>query len=337
MRGTAIRRIGAAACASAALSLAVPPPALAVRAVSPAEEQTSAAGVTTAVDVSRAAGMAAEAAEAADERLARRIQAELGERADDVSVVVHDRRTGLIIRHNPGMSTQTASIVKVMILVALIHERREDGRAPTAGDRALARVMITRSDNAAASTLLRRAGGSRALYELAARLDMDHTSASGAWGRTLTTASDQVTLMDAIVSGKGLPNRSDRRYVLGLMSDVVPEQAWGVGTVPAGAHAQVKNGWAPLRPASLRWRVNSIGHVTGPGRDYTMAMLSRRNVSEAQGRKVLNKVAELVYREIAAGSTAKASGAMTTPANLPDAAPAWLDSPGHAFPPHPAW
>lgn len=313
MRGKASRRIGAVVSGAAVVALAAPSPAL--------------AGPTPSTAVTRGVGSPPAHRVGQDEaaaHLAQRIRAELGNRADDVSVVIHDRRTGRVVRHNPAMRNHTASIVKVMILVALIHQRRQDGRPLTAGDRTLARVMITRSDNAAATTLFGRAGGAGGLQDLSERLGMTNTSAAGAWGRTLTTASDQVKLMDAIISGAAVPDRSDRRYVLALMGDVIPEQAWGVDTVPDGAHAQVKNGWAPLQPRSLGWRVNSIGHVTGPGRDYTMAMLSRRNADEAQGRTVLNRVAKLVYREIG-GATA------------PNGSPAWLTSPGHAFPPYPAW
>lgn len=335
MRGKVIRRVCVVVAGSAAVALAAPSPTLAAPA---AETAASAAETAAPMGVAGTPHVEGVGQDEGVTELAGQIRAVLGERAEDVSVVIHDRRTGRFIRHNPTMSNHTASVVKVMILVALIEERREDGRALTAGDRALARLMITRSDNDAASTLLRRAGGSQALQRLAARLDMHATSVSDTWGRTSTTAADQVEFMDAIISGKAVRNRSDRRYVLGLMADVAPEQAWGVGAVPAGGQAQVKNGWAPLDPAALRWRVNSVGHVTGPGRDYTMAMLSRKNVSDVQGRKVLNKVARLAYREIVdIGPTGTGSVATATPAVRRDGAPAWLDSPGRAFPPHPVW
>lgn len=165
--------------------------------------------------------------EAAAKRLADRIRATLGSRAGQVSVVVHDRKSGTTVTHNGSLRVETASIVKVMILVAVIDHRRANGSGLTSSDRALARKMIRVSDNAAASTLLGRAGGKPALDRLAKRLGMKHTATSWSWGLTRTSAADQVRLVDAILDGKALPRDSDRDYVLGLMGDVVEEQAWG--------------------------------------------------------------------------------------------------------------
>lgn len=225
-----------------------------------------------------------------------KVRRALGARADDISVVVHDRRSGAVISHNRQLVNSTASIVKVMVLVALIGQRRADGRSLSAGDRSLARAMITHSDNDATSTLLARAGGRQALVRLAARLGMSRTKPASAWGRTQTTAGDQVKLIDAILDGRALSRDADRDYVLGLMSQVDSDQDWGVGTVPSGARAQVKNGWVPLSPRG--WRINSIGHVTGPGRDYSMAMLSYDNQSMSQGVRLLDAVSRVVYAEI---------------------------------------
>lgn len=302
-------------------------------------------------------------------RMAAQIREALGSRADDVSVVVHDRRTGTVISHNRSLRNYTASIVKVMMLVALLDARRSQGRALTADDRALAQDMITVSDNDAATTLLRRAGGRAALDELAERLGMTGTTAAVSWGRTLTTAEDQVKLMDAIVAGKAVRGAADRRYVLGLMARVVPEQGWGAGTIPDEARAQLKNGWLPA--GRRGWRVNSIGHVVGPDRDYTIAMLSYGNDSFTQGRRILDTVSRMIYDGVDdletapdgdetgrdatgdpgpgvetgpgphAGATARVASearpVVAGRAGLPSTAPPWLGSPGSAFPPYPAW
>lgn len=128
------------------------------------------------------------------------------------------------------------------------------------------------------------------------------------------------------------------------MGDVIPEQAWGVGSVPASASAQVKNGWLPLATSGSRrktWRINSIGHVTGGGRDYTMAMLSTNGRSMDSGIATLDRVSEIVFDGVtalgrpAAGTAAHVSGQLTGPVSLPAGAPSWFESPGAAFRPYP--
>lgn len=315
--------------------------------------------------------------EGAATQLADEITAVLGSRADAVSVVVHDRRTDAVISHNTSLRNCTGSVVKVMVLVALIYERRSEGSSLTADDRELARRMITESDNDATTTLMQRAGGRSALDELAARVGMTRTQASAAWGRTVTTAEDQVRLLDAIIAGTAVRGAADRRYVLDLMAGVIPEQRWGAGTVPEGARVQLKNGWVELSPRG--WRVNSIGHVVGPDRDYTIAMLSYDNASVTQGRLVLDAVSRVVYDgvddresaedddgsdddgsddsagrgglaavsggDVGRDSQDEASGTVVAGARpvaagraaLPSTAPTWLESPGSAFPPYPVW
>ena len=41
---------------------------------------------------------------------------------------------------------------------------------------------------------------------------------------------------------------------------------------PTTVHVEQKNGWGPLTGG---YRLNSIGRVTGDGRSYTMAILTR--------------------------------------------------------------
>lgn len=266
----------------------------------------------------------------------------LGSRRDDVSLSVHDRRSGGVFSYNAPLENATGSIVKVMVLVAFIERRRESGRGLSEHSKALAERMIRYSDNDATNSLLAQAGGSPSITALAERLNMKSTKGRGAWGRTTTTATDQRVLMDAIVSGKVL-TPVDRRYVLGLMRQVTPEQRWGAGTVPAGAIAEVKNGWVPIAPRG--WRVNSIGHVTGNGRDYTIAMLSYDNPSMEAGTSTLNTLSGYVYRHLGetAGASVAAAGVKGTSERTPDEGkreqevPPWIRSPGAAYPPRPWW
>lgn len=262
----------------------------------------------------------------------------LGERRDDVAISVHDRRSGSVFTYNADLENSTGSIVKVMVLVALIERRRDSGRDLSDRQKALADAMIRFSDNDATTTLLSQAGGSRAVTDLAEDLRMRSTQGRGTWGRTSTTVIDQRMLMDALVDGKIL-SPADRRYVLGLMRRVTPEQRWGVGSVPSGTTAEVKNGWVELSPRG--WRVNSIGHVHGNGRDYTIAMLSYDNPSQEAGVTKLDALSEYVYSTLgpASGGAAAASAPSGDPAGpvLGEGLPTWLRSRGSAYPPRLWW
>ncbi|MDO5712207.1 MAG: serine hydrolase [Micrococcales bacterium] len=272
-----------------------------------------------------------------EDRLSAAILRAMGDRAADVSVTVHDRLTDAYVRHNPSLRNPTGSIVKVLVLVTLVRERREDGRSLSNYERSLARRMITTSDNDATSALFDRLGGRSALQRVADRLGMTRTQISTSWGRSTTTAADQALLVDRIMDGDAFSDRDDQAYVLDLMGKVIPEQAWGVGSIPDTSDVALKNGWVLLEPHG--WRVNSIGHVTAPGRDYTLAMLSYDSDSMEEGVEVLDAVAAAVYDTLEDSSSDSKSmndsrrGART----IPKGAPAWLHSPGAAFPPYPVW
>lgn len=213
-----------------------------------------------------------------------------------VGVSLHDRITGERFSHNGRFRTQTGSLVKPMILTALMREQRGKGKGLTASQRRLADGMIRVNDNPAAATLLRHAGGRRALDRLADALGMARTESSmSSWGRTLTTAPDQARFMDALLDGPaelGVED-SDREYVLDLMARVIPAQKWGVGAVPSGVETRVKNGWVPLSGSG--WRVNTLGHVKGWERDYVLAILSSSNTSMEAGVGRVNAVSRTVF------------------------------------------
>lgn len=252
-----------------------------------------------------------------------RVRRVLGEAAPDVSFSVKDRVTGGVFTFNRQMENCTGSIVKVLVLATIIRSRAESGRSLSASQRELATAMIRYSDNDATSSLLRQAGGGNALEDTARALGLKHTHAAGSWGRTATTAEDQRLLIDRLVEGTPVLAKKDRDYILGLMRTVSKEQRWGVGEVPPGGRAAVKNGWVPLSPRG--WRVNSIGAVQGAGRDYSLAVLSYDNTSMEQGIARMRAVAGLVWRALAPSSGG-------TPAD--QGLPYWV-RPGAAVPPHP--
>lgn len=190
----------------------------------------------------------------------------------------------------------TASIIKVDILAALLLKAQDAGRGLTAQERTHAEAMIERSDNAAANALWRSIGRAPGLEAANKRLKLTSTQGGpGArWGLTRTTASDQIRLLRAVfepasdASGGGL-TASSRGYLRTLMSRVVDEQSWGVSAAARSA-AELKNGWLQRTTTGL-WDVNSIGRVAVGGHHYLVAVLSDGSTSMKAGVSLVERAA----------------------------------------------
>ncbi|MFD0213453.1 serine hydrolase [Streptomyces hirsutus] len=191
----------------------------------------------------------------------------------------------------------TASIIKVDILAALLLQAQDAGRHLTAHERALAEPMIRNSDNAATNTLWREIGQAPGLEAANKRLGL--TSTKGGpdtkWGLTRTTASDQIRLLlsvfdSAATSKTGSPlNKESRAYVQTLMSRIASDQAWGVSAA-SGTEYALKNGWLQ-RTATGLWDVNSVGRVTVDGHRYLVAVLSDGSASMSDGISLVERAA----------------------------------------------
>ncbi|MEV7332029.1 serine hydrolase [Micromonospora sp. NPDC093244] len=205
---------------------------------------------------------------------------------------------------------ETASIVKVDILAALLLRQRPPGKALSSANRELAEAMIRSSDNDAASALWQKIEGSRGLTAANRTLGLRETKPGSQWGRTTTTVADQIRLLGALTSPTGPLTAQDRRFVMGLMSTVVPEQRWGVtaGRAPGNRGTYVKNGWDTADADGGRWLVNSIGRVVEDRHDWLVAVLSDHHVSREAGVRVVEKAATYVLREL------RAAAAHDTPA-----------------------
>jgi hypothetical protein len=84
-----------------------------------------------------------------------------------------------------------------------------------------------------------------------------------------------------------------------MMENVTPSQAWGVsGGVPAGVTVALKNGWLPLDGDS-DWQVNSVGWISGDGRDYLLAVFTTGNATEQDGIDLISDLAALVWQGLA--------------------------------------
>lgn len=196
----------------------------------------------------------------------------------------------------------TASIIKVDILTALLLQAQDAGRDLTQQDRTQAEAMIERSDNDAANALWRRIGAAPGLDAVNKRLGLSSTvgGAGGKWGLTRTTVTDQIRLLRAVFAGESALTTTSRNYISTLMTRIVAGQSWGVSAASDSGWA-LKNGWLQRSTTGL-WDINSVGQVTSGTHHYLVAVLSDGNASMTGGIAAVERAARTAV------SSARAAG-----------------------------
>jgi beta-lactamase class A len=230
-------------------------------------------------------------------------------RSGSVLAAVYDIGTGQTWNLRLGSPQPEASIVKVDILETLLARSgdADSGTGLPATESSLAQQMIEDSDNDAATSLWYASGGPGKIRAFNATAGLRQTSPSRCvqcpgfpwpgWGLTTTTAADQITLLRQLFTPGSLLTRGQRSYVLRLMEHVTPAQRWGVsGGVPLRATVALKNGWLPLNTAGTDWQINSIGWISGRGRDYLIAVLTTGNPTEQYGIDTITGLSAIVWK-----------------------------------------
>jgi beta-lactamase class A len=231
-------------------------------------------------------------------------------RAGTVLAAIYDLETGQTWSLGTDQPQAEASVVKLDVLETLLAER--GGSSPaglSASDQSLARQMIEDSDNDAATSLWYEVGGAAKISSFNATVGLKSTVPSSCvvcsgfpwpgWGLTTTVPTDQLALLRELVMPGPLLTGAERRYALSLMENVTPSQRWGVsGGVPPQATVALKNGWLPLNSAGDDWQVNSIGWISGLGRDYLLAVLTTGNPTEQYGIDTIDQLAALVWQHL---------------------------------------
>ncbi len=231
----------------------------------------------------------------------------LSARTGTVLAAVYDLRTGQTWSLGSGPPQAEASVVKLDVLETLLAERGGGSAGLAASDRTLAQQMIEDSDNDAATSLWYEVGGPDRIRAFNTAAGLTQTSPSSCvvcpgfawpgWGLTTTVPADQITLLRKLVEPGPLLTPAERSYALSLMENVTPSQRWGVsGGVPAGVTVALKNGWLPLDSADTNWQINSIGWISGRGRDYLMAVLTTGNPTEQYGVSTIDGLAAMIWQ-----------------------------------------
>lgn len=232
-------------------------------------------------------------------QLSKDIADSLSGKGDSIALAVSDRDTGTTCTYRPDATFDSASVVKVTVLGALLRQAQDEHRGLTQQENQLAHDMITKSDNDSTSALWRQIGPERFQHFLDLA-DMRNTEPGPGttWGLTQITAGDQLKLLHLLHFDNEVLNRDSRSYALKLMAQVVPDQRWGVPAgAPENATAHIKNGWLPR--ATNGWRVHSIGAFTGEGHAYDIVVLSHNNRTMQDGINTLETTAAVINRYLA--------------------------------------
>lgn len=250
--------------------------------------------------------------------MARDIDARLAGRQSSVGLEMTDGRTGITCTYHATEHFIAASAVKATILAALLLKCQEENRNLTASEVRLAWLMITQSDNAAATALWNDVGYAN-MQQFLDVAGMTQTELNPAWGLTLLTAHDETLLLGLLSAPNNVLTMPHRMYARWLMARVIPSQRWGVcAGAPASVIVHLKNGWLPY-PNTL-WEINSIGIFTSPHRVYLMSVLTYDNPTMAYGIATIEGAANAMNHDL------NPAASSVVPPSTPN--PAWGTSDG---------
>jgi beta-lactamase class A len=304
LAGSAVLMAGVVACSSAGAATASPHAGGAHRAAtvatSAATPKASTAGSATLATVTEGLCTAPAARRALAAQLSADILKGLRGRNGVHAVSVFDRVTGVYCLYNGSQHFDSASIVKAIIMAALLRWHQETDTPLSSWEKSEATLMITQSDNDAATALWDELGMDNLQHFLdLAGMGETQLGQDGEWGLTQVTAHDEMLLLELLTAPNSVLDASSRSYQLGLMDQVTNWEAWGVtaGT-PSGVTWHVKNGWLP---DATGWHINSIGTFSGPGTNYMIAVLSDNtdmNDDEQYGINTIEDVARLLQGDL---------------------------------------
>jgi len=237
-------------------------------------------------------------------------QAYLAGRRGRVEADVYDLSTGQQWTLGQQAPQAEASVVKLEILEAVLHQRMVQRVVLSLSEQELTPPMIEQSDDEAGTTMWEDVGGAKGMRAFDHNVGLRQTSPSNClqcpgsslpgWGLTTSTPQDQITLLRQLVQPSAVLDRNDQKYALHLLENVTLSQRWGVSSgVPAGVTVALKNGWQPLPAGNLDWQVDSVGWVSGDGRNYLLAMLSSGNPSQQYGIDTLNHLGAMAWSALA--------------------------------------
>ncbi|AEV86425.1 glycosyl transferase family protein [Actinoplanes sp. SE50] len=214
--------------------------------------------------------------------------------APDFAVSLVDRRTGRHFDYHGDRAYETASVVKVELLAALLLSAQDAHRQLRAAERRRAEKMIKASDNDTAKQVYDAIGGPTGLSAALTRLGLNSTTPNPSFGLSRTTALDQTRMITALSDSGGPLDSTSKQQILTLMANVNADQNWGISAASFdGEQVALKNGWLSRTTESHRWIINSTGRITGAKTDVALSILSHGHSNQPDGISVVEHIAAL--------------------------------------------
>lgn len=191
---------------------------------------------------------------------------------------------GRMVGHRASTQVPQASVLKVMFLVAYLRQADVRDRDLTQEDRDLLEPMIRWSANEPATEIANELGPDP-MYALAEEAGMQEFSYTRPWGHSTTSARDQAAFLLEV--DQYVPSRH-RTYVLQLLTEIVPEQRWGIGEVETGDWTKhFKGGWGSGTGAVVH-QVVLLVHPDGTR--VALAVMTTSSPSHEYGTNTLRGV-----------------------------------------------
>ncbi len=220
------------------------------------------------------------------------------DRAGHVGFAVYDD-CGRTVGWHEDEAFASASVVKVMLMIAYLRKGDVDDRALRRDEKRLLRPMIEKSDNDAANRIY-VAVGAHGLEELARDARLKHFHTQPVWGATTLTPATQARFFAHIE--RFIPRRHES-YAMRLMASIVPRQRWGFPpVVPRGWRIYFKGGWTPSSVEG-GWRINQAATLRTKRRSIGLAVFSRKNPDKWYGTETIEGVGKRLLRGYALRSS----------------------------------
>jgi hypothetical protein len=227
--------------------------------------------------------------------LASRIKTYLSSTGTKTEASVAVSRGVRLVTSNQAQIHDTASIVKMEILLMLLEKYNGIAAIP-ADIKEHARQMIVWSNNDSTTKVYNHLGGCTALSAAHVRYGLQYTKASSdcRWGLTTTNVTDQLKVMGQLLY-KGRLTQEEVDHARWLMGGVASVQRWGVSAaLKSGEKLWIKNGWDSRSSLGGLWVVNSCGVITYPGRTaIRMAILTSKAPNESTGIGIVKEIAKI--------------------------------------------
>ena len=192
---------------------------------------------------------------------------------------------GALHGHGAGAHFESASVVKVMLMVAYL--RRARNRGLDDHDRNLLAPDDQALGQRPRKSTIYLDVGPGALKKLARDAGMKGFSTGPTWGSSRIAPGSQARFLYELE--RYIPDRH-ADYALRLMADIVDRQRWGIPpAVPNGWRIHFKGGWAP---EAAGWKINQVALITNGERRLSLAVLTRGNPSAGYGHGTVKGVAE---------------------------------------------